>query len=198
MPLLRAYHGVSSGLAASYYEQFRKAERVGGAATPRIASPLDEALVLGTLHVTGVDMTRRAIAAGKSPQAAMQTALVRTSGTATRFVLEGGRDTIVLSSGADKKASGWARVTAGEPCAFCALLASRGPVYSDDTADFEAHDHCSCVGEPHYSGSEWPGRGREFKDLYNQAQREARAAGDLKRDTSNDALNAFRRALAQH
>lgn len=195
LTLVRAYAGLSSSIASAYFTAFRTTEGVAGSAAPKLAAAPSEGLVVGTLHVTGRDAVRDAIRAGMSPQAARQNALVRTSGSVSRFVLNGGRDTIVQSAAADRRALGWARVTSGDPCAFCALIASNGPVYKQDTVDFEAHDHCSCVGEPFYPGSDWPGRGREFKDLYNQAQREARAAGDLKRGTSNDALNAFRRSL---
>jgi hypothetical protein len=30
------------------------------------------------------------------------------------------------------------------------MLAGRGSVYSADTAEFEAHDHCGCSAEPVY------------------------------------------------
>lgn len=187
VPVLRAHHSLSTTLASSYLQSFRAAERAGGPATPRIAQPLDEGRIRGSLFVTGLEMTRKALAAGFTPEAAMQSALVRTSGTVTRLVLAGGRDTIVSSSDDDREARGWARVTAATPCAFCAMLASRGPSYTEDGADFEAHDHCSCAAEPHYEGSDWPGRGREFKQLWNE-----HAKGD---DTAAR-LNAFRQALA--
>jgi hypothetical protein len=74
------------------------------------------------------------------------------------------------------------------------MLSSRGPVYiSESTADFKSHGHCSCVAEPGYKGTEWPGRSWEFHEMYNQATREAQEAGELSRGTSNDLLNAFRR-----
>lgn len=192
LPLVRAYHGLSSSLAAGYYDAFRIAERVDGQATPRVADALDEEVVLGTLHVTGADMTRRAILAGQAPQAARATALVRTAGTVTRFALAGGRDTLILSSAGDKRARGWARVTSGKACAFCALLASRGAVYSDDTSQFRAHDHCSCTAEPVYDGADLPAASKRYRELYDEAQREGDASG-----TANDALTNFRRHLSR-
>lgn len=194
-PLVRAHHALSASLAASYFTAFRAGEQIPGDSPPTLAATLDTDLIRGTLHVTGRDMTMRALESGQSPQAAMQTALIRTSGTTTRMVLAGGRDTIIESAAEDEQALGWARVTANKPCAFCALLAGRGPVYKAETVDFRAHDHCSCAAEPHYPDSDWPGRGREFHDLYNRATREASAAGDLRRGTQNDLLNAFRRAF---
>lgn len=188
--VVRAHHRISAALAGSYYQSFRGAERVAGSPTPRLADPVNPEKVAASLYVTGRVMTGKAILAGKSPQAAMQTALVRTSGAVTRHVLAGGRDTLVLSAGEDAQATGWARVTSGNPCAFCAMIAGRGPVYKgEDTAEFQAHDGCACMAEPAYAGSEWPGRAREYRDLYNRATREAREA-----DPNADLLNAFRRA----
>jgi len=195
LPLIRQYHNISSSVAASYYDAFRRAERVGGSPTPRLAV-LDESGAAAGLYLTGSKMTQEAVLAGQSPQAARQTALVRVSGVVTRQVLNGGRGTVVLSSAADKQSGGWSRVTSGDCCAFCALIAANGPVYSEDTYDFEAHDHCACTGEPTYDGSEWPGRGREFKDMYDRAVASAKESGDLERGTSNDLLNAFRREFS--
>jgi hypothetical protein len=195
IPLVTAHHRISSALAAGYFDTFRRAEQIPGEPAPRLAGPINAEQVTASMYVTGRVMTGKAIAAGQSPQAAMQSALVRTSGAVTRHALAGGRDTLILSSLEDDRALGWARVTAGKPCAFCAMLASRGPVYREETVGFRAHDHCSCAAEPAYEGSEWPGRAREFRDLYERAQREARVAGSPSSETANPALNNFRRLI---
>jgi hypothetical protein len=195
--VIRAHHRVSSQVAAAYFDAFRRAERVDGVFSPRLASPVNEDRVTASLYVTGRVMTRRALLAGKPPAEAHKTAFVRMSGAVTRHVLQGGRDTIVLSTGEDPKALRWARVTNGSPCAFCAMVASRGAVFlGHDTAEFEPHDGCNCTAEPHYEGAGLPVDSRRWRDLYNRAQREARASNEFERGTSNDALNAFRRALA--
>lgn len=197
LPLIHTYRDLSIRLAISYYEAFRAAEGITGPATPRIAAALADAQITASLYATGQVAERNAMNAGMTLDAARDSALTRMSGALTRYVLQGGRDTITASVQADKQALGWARVTDGNPCAFCAMLAGRGPVYkSDQTADFRAHDHCGCVAEPFYKGSRWPGRAREYRDLYNQAIREASADGSLDRGTENDQLNAFRRFLA--
>lgn len=196
LPLIRSYHSLSAALAASYYTSFRAAEREGGNPTPRLATPPDEARVLGTLHLVGMDMTSRALAAGQSPQAAMRSALVRTSGTTTQFVLEGGRETVLGSVGEDPRSRGWARVTSGKPCAFCVTLASRGAVYKEDTVGFRSHGHCVCTAEPQYGESVAPGF-QEHRDTYERAQQWAREhPEDAPDGTSNDALNNVRRFMA--
>lgn len=74
---------------------------------------------------------------------------------------------------------GWARVLAGETnCAFCAMLASRGPVYhSEGTASFDAHDGCDCGATLVVKGERWEGED-EFKAL--------RALWEDARDNPND------------
>lgn len=184
LPLIRQYHSVSSSVATSYYDAFRRAERVGGSPTPRLVE-FDESNAAAGLYVAGAKMTQAATLAGQPPASAMQSALVRVSGVVTRQVLNGSRGTIILSTAADKQAGGWSRVTSGDCCGFCAVIASNGAVFSEDTADFEAHDHCACVGEPAYSGSALPGRGEEFRRIYNEV-----AKG------SDNPINEMRKALA--
>lgn len=191
--LIRAYHGLSASVAGGYFQSFRLAEGVRGEAIARLAGPIDEGKVIAGLNVTGRDAVRKALDSGVAPEKAREVALTRTSGSVSRQVLNGGRETLLRSIEEDREALGWARVTDSDPCTFCALLAGRGPVYKADTVDFEAHDSCGCGAEPVYRGSEWPGRAREFKDLYNEAVLEAREAGELMRGTQNDLLNAFRR-----
>jgi hypothetical protein len=183
LPLVRSYHSLSTSFAAAYYDTFRRTERVAGDPTPRLAPSVDPDRVATSLQVTGRVMTRQALLAGLAPRVAMQTALVRTSGAVTRHVLAGGRETLMLSTEADPQAHGWARVTSGHCCAFCAMLSSRGPVYGEDSVRFRAHDHCACSAEPSYEGSEWPGRAREFAQLWRDHK------------GAEDPLNSFRRAI---
>lgn len=181
IPLVRAHYSVSSALGTGYYESFRRAEQVPGSPATTTAPAVDVDRVAVSLHVTGRVMTARALAAGQTPEQAMRTALVRTSGAVARHVVDGGRGAVLGSVLEDEQALGWARVTAGKPCAFCAMLASRGPVYkTEGTAGFDAHDHCACGAEPTYDGSEWPDGAREFRDLWNRHKN----------------LNDFRRALS--
>lgn len=59
----------------------------------------------------------------------MRAALVRSSGAAVRQALNGGRGVTDRVMDLDRKVKGFARVTDANPCAFCALLASRGAVF---------------------------------------------------------------------
>lgn len=160
----------SATLAGSYYQLFRLAEQprlaTDVAAKIMLASPPTFAEVEAVVNATAKTGVYNAFRAGKSYDGAMANGLVKVSGAVGRLVLNAGRATIEQTVRADKKAAGWTRVTGDAPCAFCAMLAGRGPVYKDDTAEFDAHDHCSCGAEPYYDGADWPGRAQEFADLY--------------------------------
>lgn len=145
VPLAQNYHRMSAGIALDYYKRLRTAEIEKSKGAASIALPeLPAGQIAGTLYVTGRDMTDRALKAGQSPQAAMQNALVRTAGSLTRLILNGGREALVQASLEDDDCRGYYRVTTGT-CDFCARLASYGLF---TRPDFQAHDHCACVAQP--------------------------------------------------
>lgn len=186
--LARARHRDSSGIAAGYQERFRKAEQVAGKAAIKLAPQLVQSEALGLIRGAGLTGIINARRAGQSPQAAARNGLVKVVGQMTRLVLGGGRDTILGSAEADPRASHWQRVTSGEPCAFCAMLASRGAAFlAEESAGFEAHDHCSCSAEVAYEGSQMPLTSQALRSQWDTVT--AGLSGD-------DALNAFRSSLA--
>lgn len=84
----------------------------------------------------------------------------------------------VLSAGREKvqrSAPLWRRVTDGKPCGFCAMVASRGPVYGSAKSAGDGnryHDHCGCTVEPfHGDPREWEPTPDEqrFIDAYYQS-----------------------------
>lgn len=186
----------SAALAARYYEMFRDAELPGGVHMTMgraavLAEPASPQQIRVSIDATARATVYRSLGAGYSRQRAMQEGLVRLTGSIGRHVLNGGRDTIIGSAQHDARCLGWARVTDGDPCPFCAMLASRGPVYKEDTvlktfAGRKYHDFCGCTAEPVYEGSEWPGRGREFQSMWNEVTRGF---------SGQDAVAAWRKAL---
>lgn len=152
-------------------------------------APSDRAAQV-SLTVTGPVGQKSKAARGKPLQRARDESFVEASGAATRHVLTGGRQSLLTLVEGDMKAIGWIRVTDGDPCAWCAMLASRGPVYrTEQSAGFSAHDACACQAEPVYSRDTlWPGRAAEFRRLYREV-----TTGT----TGRDSINAFRRAYEQ-
>jgi hypothetical protein len=185
--ITRARHATSSGVAARYQEDFRRAEKVAGRAAVKLAAPLSPRDVLTAIRGAGLSGIINSRKAGFSAQAAARNGLVKVLGQTALLVLGGGRDTIIDSVAADPKVTHWQRVTSVEPCAFCAMLATRGAAFSADTADFEAHDHCSCTAEAAYEGSAMPLTSQRLQSQWQDVT--AGLSGD-------DALNAFRRSLA--
>ena len=179
----------SATIAANYYEMFRAADAPGLAS--RIASrvvlaaPPPVAQIRASVSATARAGVFRALRAGKPFEVAMQNGMVEVSGSVSRLALQGGRDTIQQEVARDATALGWARVASASACAFCAMLASRGPVYKEESVDFEAHDHCTCGAEPVYQGSQWPGQARQYQELWQSSSPPGQAT----------TLNDFRRAL---
>lgn len=137
---------------------------------PDINWDREDKVVRVSLEVTGPVSQKAKAKRGKPLEQARDESLVEASGVASRHVLTGGRRSLLTLLDQDPQAVGWARVTDGDPCAFCAMLASRGVVYkTQQSAGFSAHDHCACTAEPAYSrDAPIPGRGQEFQDLWNE------------------------------
>ncbi|WP_067891228.1 VG15 protein [Nocardia vaccinii] len=111
-----------------------------------------------------------------------------------RHARQAGRDAILRTADVAGSAIGWARVTSGAtPCPWCAMLASRGPVYrSEQSAIFRAHDQCHCRAVLVFRGHEWEG-----EDSYQRWNALWTSATKGKR--GKDAVRAFNRAVvAQH
>lgn len=138
----------SAGLASLYLKGHRLNAGVPGEPAVRLAGVPAEKMSTA-LRVTTLVAIKRSTLAGKSPEQAMVDAFVQSSGAATRLVLDAGRDTIRQTVVNDPATAGWRRVTAGG-CDFCRMLAGRGAVYREETAEFASHDHCACSAEPVY------------------------------------------------
>jgi hypothetical protein len=103
----------------------------------------------------------------------MEAAQVQSTGAAIRQAANGGREVTKQAVKRDRIAIGWARVTDAAPCYYCALLASRGAVYKENSfaasdQRFKAnpdgsglnpemyndvakvHDNCRCMLRPVY------------------------------------------------
>ncbi len=129
---------------------------------------------------------------------AMQAAGKAAAAAAVRHTTNGGRDMIQEIVKKDPVAQGFVRITSGDPCYFCAMLASRGPVYSKDSfsesdprfqgfGEHKVHDSCQCSLRPLYSRSpsEWPEASQRFDELWRTA---------TKGKSGKQAILAFRQA----
>lgn len=82
-------------------------------------------------------------------------------GGVQRRITNYSRDVITSSSIRDPRARGWMRIGTGE-CGFCAMLVSRGAVYTRESVDFASHDHCQCGAAPAFAPDQIEAVSAEF------------------------------------
>ena len=149
---------------------------------PIIVREEDQATTLAevdTLRRRQLDLLRKA--REEELAQAIPVSADRAGAAAARHAANGGREQVQASSKADPRALGWVRVTSGDPCYFCALLASRPPVYKEDSFDasdalfdgpgrHKVHDNCSCSMRPIYSRNpaEIPALNLELAERWKQ------------------------------
>lgn len=161
--IIRQSHPTAVSLASDYYKAARRSAGYTDGLVVLPADPPPAGQVDASLNATGIAALVRALRAGQQPEQARRTSAVTVSGAAGRLAASGSRQTIQNTMLNDGRAVGWARVTDGDPCAFCAMLASRGPVYKsaemagDPRANADRfHDHCGCTVAPVYQDSDEP------------------------------------------
>ncbi len=149
--VIRAERRASADIGAVYYRQARSAAGLGAATSVGRPRPLSPERLEKALDGAGPAVFRKSLRLGATPVDALDRMAVTVSGTATRLALEGGRDVVENSVREDDDALGWARISDGDPCAWCAMLLSRGAIYkSAKTAGSVAHggelfhDHDGC------------------------------------------------------
>lgn len=162
----------SQRVAATYLDEYRQAE-IGLPATVALGAPSGTATAL---RIAGPVRVKKLIAGGMDAEEAHSAAFTKYSGIVRRQTMMGGRLTVARTTGRDLRAIGWRRVTDGNPCAFCAMLASRGPVYRDGaSADgLQYHAHCGCTAEPAYTVWEPSEAEQDYIDAYADARYPAR------------------------
>lgn len=135
-------------------------------------------------------------------------AAVMSGAAAFQHVADGGRDLIDNVVRHDPVATGYIRVTKDQPCAFCLMLASRGPVYSDDSFDksdprftgpgeHKVHNGCGCMLQPIYgskSTKNWTDQARQAEDLWIKGDGDPEDKRPPTSYSGREAINAFARA----
>lgn len=189
LAIVRAGNRASGAAAVRYYMAFRHVEGVHGAVALTAAPPPPDHAVAGAIRGAGLAGIVAARQRGASVKAAHDNGFVKLSGSATQLVLGGGRDTLMDAVQSDRAATGWQRVTDGAPCAFCAMVASKGIIAGDEaSAGFEAHGHCGCTAEPAFEGSRVRPDNERFRQAWDDATQGL---------SGGEALNAFRQHLSQ-
>lgn len=139
-------------------------------------SSLDRQLML-----SGPIRVKTLVGGGVDRAAAVADARRRVGATAMKTIRD--RDRLDVIYSCRKQRVRCRRVTVGKTCAFCCMLAARGPVYTKDTAAFQAHVYCDCTYEPvdvpnaKWKATEASDHDLELVDLYDEAVASQKAAG---------------------
>lgn len=143
--LVAPFVAAAGEVAAQWYSDLRASSDAPGSFAPVMAAtvPADQAR-----GIVFRSMTPRFDASSSS------TVVRMLSGSTQRLISGGARGTIEASAHADRKV-GYQRMPAPGCCAFCGLMASRGPIYrSAGSAGVSVtyHDFCSCLAVPVFVG----------------------------------------------
>lgn len=180
--------------AAEFFQAVRRIEVPGAAPyAPRAALGMIDPGVRKSLLAVGPGdylnkaSTIRTLGVGPQQERALlleakQVTSMKLAQATVRHAQAGGRQTIFDNAARDEVALGWVRVTGPKPCAFCAMLASRGLHYrsfkegsfdSSDarftgTGDAKVHDKCGCSLKGVYADNDpLVKRTEEYADLWS-------------------------------
>lgn len=180
----RRFYNDSVSAEAAYLSEYRDAE-LGDPSGPIVRPPFQTAEMRNALLLAGPVRVKMLVGHGEPAGTAYSKALTKYTGIMRRQVLSGGRLLIDQTTKADSGAIGWRRVSDGNPCAFCAMLVGRGPVYGSSAKassiggnGLRYHGHCGCTAEVVYG--EWkPNEAEErYIEEYEKAAQEANDAGE--------------------
>lgn len=199
--LVRRDRRLSAELARRYLTAYRVVERAPGVFEFAPVGDINEEQIISSMLYTGpqeLERARQRAGLEVTPYSgAIARKIMESNARAVqRHVTNGGREVVDDVLRRDPARPGYMRLTDGDPCFFCAMLASRGPVYEDDSfedsdprfsgaGDHKVHDGCGCTLIPIYgSGAVALQQFKSYERLWASATqgRSGRAA-----------VNAFRR-----
>lgn len=120
-------------LALAYVREYRHAEAPELDHPDPVVVEVDLSGAASQLEAVA-PLAKKRIGEGAVPREAIDAAFWSIVGGLYRHVLTPGRDVVDLSASVNPHSTGWRRVTDGDPCAFCAMLASRGPAYRTEAS----------------------------------------------------------------
>lgn len=202
-------------LAARDYTAMRQAAGVAGRFTARVADPpsveqiaqavdwatqplWDSSVPVATAVPDAPEETR------KAASTAIAEAKARVAAAADQAVHATAQDTYVENVAHDRQAKGWYREPNPGACSFCAMLASRGPCYREDSfsasnkkfkgdARAKIHNNCHCRLLPYWNVYEPSAQVRAWRAKYKEVADEIGYPGAGV--SAADMQVAFRQAL---
>lgn len=190
--LTRRFFDDSVRVQSAYVSEYREVE-LGDPDGPIVKPKFQTAEMRNALLLAGPVRVKLLVGRGESAGSAYSKALTKYTGIMRRQVLSGGRMLVDQTTQADSGAIGWRRVSDGNPCSFCAMLVTRGPIYGKGGVQGDVmrplrgggsglryHGHCGCTAEIVYG--EWKPTEVEqrYIDEYKKAAEEADEAGEAR------------------
>lgn len=190
--IAQAYGEQAARSAADYlFLQRSLDETLAGAAYPDVAAPVEyEQAVSAYRSATRLSNKdwEKFIAKGEQYSGAEFNAVTfkKLSGALNRLVLQPARETIQTNIA---EGTMFARVPEPGACNWCLMLASRGAVYSADTAGMTKstryHDHCRCVAVEVSEQAPLPAVNRELEQAWKKATRGGGGEAEVYRKWKN-------------
>lgn len=123
----------AQSLALAYVREFREAEAPGLDHPAPIVPEVDLSGAASRLESVA-PLAKMKISEGAMAREAVDAAFWSIVGGLYKSALMPGREVVDLSASVNPHSTGWRRVTDADPCAFCAMLATRGPAYRTEAS----------------------------------------------------------------
>ena len=145
--IINEYAVGATALALDWYEEKRDEAAPAKRYTPRPFSNRTERAVAGMVAESTGDLR---YATDESLPAVKQASLRLVGAGIQKFVAGDFWDTMTNNSTFDPAAKGWQRYARAGCCKFCAMVASRGAVFTESTVHFASHTSCHCLAGPSF------------------------------------------------
>lgn len=159
--LVQTYGSAAAAVSADWYDELRADTGVRpgfSAVIPEPKEPGTGILVDWALNAANTDESFHSLV----------------KGGIERRITNYSRNTVTTSAVRDPRSRGWMRV--GNPeCGFCAMLISRGAVYTKESIQFRTHDWCNCGAAPAWSPDQVNEIRREFVPSARRRSEETKA-----------------------
>ena len=160
--IIQSYGEAAAAVTADWYDELRADVGVRRGFTASIPEPSDP----------GASALVNWAVSTATDEAALVSLI---EGGLQRRIMNYSRDVLTTNAVQDPRARGWMRTGSGE-CGFCAMLISRGSVYTKATVRFASHDHCHCSAAPAWAPDQIEDVKRLFVPSARRRSEETKAA----------------------
>lgn len=145
--IVPSYYDAAGALAVDWYEELREESRPTSLYVPQIiGDPVTDWIERETeKYRRELDLTI---------EAEMAALVADVNRLAEKEVARGFRDTILGNTRQDEDSIGWSRVARSGACRLCVMIAARGAVFRESTANFATHKSCHCAARPEFRNGE--------------------------------------------